>query len=510
MNLKALILILIISFICVNEANSQIEKVGIKTFLDKSISKKEYSIDSFEKAISTNSYNHSLLLNKAVRFKMYIDAQEFSSNLYAKNCKVNSSQIGITNALIKNTFQQGLQNANYLFKVAEQKESTFTNEYEKIFNQQTEMIGSYLKYTDSDCNSVLADLQMRNKGIFTDDKLGNNVLSFNYIRNPVEEILDNHTQEFSSLNNASDEDFFFTIDLPKSWTSKAKKDFSNISTVGFYEPYEKFLDASITASILSKQFITKEEMKIQNISDNDIVDFIYEDDETLVSILKIFNSKISNNKINCTLYNNGKNKMIFYNSYTDLGKATNNEILDGQVIEYFGSLFIKNGKVVNINGGALKTNGFNSYDYYSKLFFKTITSIKFKDIKKNTLYLTEEQNMKFIELSFNGLNYKFMLDTGASNVVINKTVLSDLLTNGIINKENYIGDSVAEIADGSMIACQNWLVPEFKIGNQTLKNLTVSVTDSENSMLLFGMDGLNKLNVLKLNLNDNEIILNRE
>ena len=251
-------------------------------------------------------------------------------------------------------------------------------------------------------------------------------------------------------------------------------------------------------------------MKSQNISDNDIVDFIFEDDETLITILKIFNSKISNNKIKCTLYNNGKSKMIFYNSYTDLGKATKNEILEGQVIEYFGAINIKNGKVININGGALKSNGFNSYDYYSKLFFKVITSIKFKDIKKNTLYLTEEQNMKFIQLNFSGLNYKFMLDTGASNVVINKNVLSDLLSNGVVSKENYIGDSLAEIADGSMIACQNWLVPELKIGNQIIKNLTVSVTDSENSMLLFGMDGLKKLNVLKLNLTENEIILNRE
>lgn len=45
--------------------------------------------------------------------------------------------------------------------------------------------------------------------------------------------------------------------------------------------------------------------------------------------------------------------------------------------------------------------------------------------------------MKFIKLSFGGLNYKFVLDTGVSGVVINKSVLSDLLSNGIITKENY-------------------------------------------------------------------------
>ena len=238
MNFKTLIPILLL-FISLTKVNAQIEKIGIKSFLDNSISKKEYAIDFLEKSLLNNSYNHSLILNKAVRFKMYLDAQEFSSNLYSKNCNLNSSQIAITNVRIKNTFQQGVENANYLFKIAEQKEPSFAKEYDKMFNEQTEMIGSFLKYSDLDCNSVLADLQMRNQGIFTDEKLGNNVLSFNYILNPVEEIMDNHTQEFSSINNASDEDFFFTIDLPRSWSSKAKKDFSNVSTVVFYEPYEK-------------------------------------------------------------------------------------------------------------------------------------------------------------------------------------------------------------------------------------------------------------------------------
>lgn len=509
MKIKDLILVLIVSFICVHTTNSQIERVGVKTFLAKTISKKQYSINLFEKVISKDSYNHNLLLNKAVRFKTFFDGQESTINRLVKNCKINSSKIGITNILIKNTFKQGLKNANYLFKVAKQKEPTFSNEYEKI-KEQFEIIDASLKFTDSDCISALADLQMRKQGIFTDDKVANNLLSFNYILNPVQEILDNHTQEFSSLNNASDEDFFFTIDLPKSWTSKRKKDFSKNTTVGFYQPYEKFLFGGITASLVSKPLMTKEQMKSQSISDNDIVNLIYEDDEVLVNLLKIFDSKISTNHIFCTLYNNGNNKLILFKSNYDMGEVSNNDLMDGQVLETFGSILVKNGKVINISGAGLRKNAFNSYDYYSKLFFKTITSIKFKDIKKNTIYLTEEQNMKFIELSFGGLNYKFMLDTGASRVVINKKVLSDLLSSGIITKENYIGDSYAEVADGSIIPCQNWLVPELKIGNHTIKNNTLSVIDSENSMLLFGMDGLNKLKVVKLNLKDNEIILNRE
>jgi hypothetical protein len=251
-------------------------------------------------------------------------------------------------------------------------------------------------------------------------------------------------------------------------------------------------------------------MESQNITDNDILDFIYEDEEIFLNIIKFFNTNASNNRINSTLYFDGKTKMILYNSTIDLGKALKSEIAEDLIMEYLSSLTVKNGKIIKLTGIGAKSKDFSSYPYYSKLFFKVLTSLKFKDIKKNTLYLTDENNMKFLQLNFSDLNYKFMLDTGASNIVINKSVLSELLANGIISKSNYIGDSYAEIADGTIIDCQNWLIPEIKIANQTLKNITVSVTDSENSMLLFGMDGLEKLNVLQLNLNENEIILNRE
>ena len=118
--------------------------------------------------------------------------------------------------------------------------------------------------------------------------------------------------------------------------------------------------------------------------------------------------------------------------------------------------------------------------------------------------------MKFIQVDFDVLEYQFLLDTGASTIVINKKILSELINNGIVSKNNYLGKDNTELANGLVITCENWLIPEMKIGNQKIKNVNVSVVDSEKSLPLFGMDGLNKLNVLKLNLSENEIILNRK
>ncbi len=508
MKVKKIILFLGILFL--NKSNAQIEKVEIKSFLDEVISQNDYTITSLEKSISKNSYYHSLLLNKAVRFKAFLDFQEFLVKLYSDNCKNYTYEIKLNNLLIRNKFDQGLKNASFLLEIAKNKEPNFDKKFNDILNNQKKGINSILNFSDNQCNTFSTMLQLRSEGGYYGTNSEKNVLSINYLLNPVDEIFEGQIHEFSSINNAPEEDFYFTIKLPISWIFTSKRDLPDSTTVGFFEAYENLFGASISSSILAKKFISSEEMKSKNISDKDIIDFIYKNDKTLLNIIKIFNLKMGNNKILCSFLNNGENKMILYKSYADMGKVLDNDFLSGQIFEYFGALCIKNGKFINITAGALKINDFNSFDYYSKLFYKIITSIKFKDIKKNTIYLTEVQNMKFINLSINGLDYKFMLDTGASNVVINNIVLSDLISNKTITKENYIGDSFAEIADGSIVNCQNWLIPELKIGNKTIKNLTVSVVDSQDSELLFGMDGLNKLNILKLDLNANEILLNSE
>lgn len=509
MRLKVLIIIFI--FKSILELNAQIIKKDIKLFLNNYITKENYNINNFEKSISNNSYDHSLLLNKAVRFKMFLDAQKYSSDTYSINCNNISSQIGLTNIKITNFLSQGIKNANFLFKTALKKNPSFESEFSEILNEQTKLLKPYFKYSISDCNSVLEQLQMRLKGVFLDEKLGKNILSFNYLLNPVNEILEGHKQEFSSLNYSSEEDFFFILDLPKSWNFKNKKEFSNLSTVGYFKSNEDFLNANISVSILPDRIMSEAKMLANKITDSKIVDFIYEDEEILTNIIKRFDSKVVKNKLYYTLLNYGDKKIILYKSRYDLGKEFKNEILNDHNLEFLTAIYVKNGKIIIVNCGAMsKKNDFNSYNYYSKVFYKVITSIKFKNIKKNILYLTEVQGMKFVEVNIDNLSYNFLLDTGATSIVINKKILSELMKNGIITKNNYLGKDKAEIANGTVIICENWLIPEIIIGNKKIKNIEVSVVDSENSIPLFGMEGLNRLNVLKLNLRKNEILLNSE
>jgi predicted aspartyl protease len=490
----------------IKETDSTINRLETKRFLEETISQENYTIDKLEKAIATNGTDHSLLLNKAMRFKVFMEGQNYSSKLYGQNCGEISNSINLENMRMRNTYSKGLENSKYLYEIAVSKEPDLPNQYSKIMESQIKGIKDYLGFSSSECNQVLLTLQNRNKGIFNDDKNGDNILSINYLTNPVDELFDNHYQEFSSFNNAPNEDFFLTLQLPKSWKINKKNTYTNASTVAVIEPYEKYLTAIITISIYGK--FMPEGVNQDDYSDNDITNIIYDDDEILRSVIKSFNKEIKEtDKIKTTLYQMGGKTYIIYLSESDIP----NGLVENIKIKSLNTINFHNGKLVKLNfSGISSTEQFSSFPYYSKLFFKILNSVKFRTLKENTIYLTEEQNMKFLNVSIAGFDYKFLLDTGASNLVINKKVLSELLDNGIITKYDYVGKSYAEIADGNIVECENWKVNEINIGNNTIKDIIVSVIDSEDSTLLFGMDGLNKLNVKKLNLQENEIILNHE
>jgi clan AA aspartic protease (TIGR02281 family) len=480
----------------VQQSDTNFIRLDTKSFLEETISKKDYTILELEKEISSNSYDHSLLLNKSLRFKMFLDAQNYTVKLYSKNCPSIAKQIGLENISFQNEYSDGIENSKYLYEVAVKKEPNIANQIIEIFETQKTNINGLLGFSSAECNQTLSTLHLRKQGIFDNDKLGNNNLSFNYLTNPVDELFDNHYQEFSSFSNAPNEDFFLTTKLPKSWNIKEKKDYTNASTVAVIEPYEKYLNGIITFSFYKK--FVPEGMDESEYTDNDIAEVFYEDDELLKPIIFSLNKELKeNDKIKTTLFQVGGKNHILYMTESEIP----NGLVPNQKIKSLNSISFHNGKLIKMSySGLVSKNEFSSFPYYSKVFLKVLNSVKYRKLSENTIYLTNEQNMKFLTASINGSDYKFLLDTGASSVVINKMVLSQLIENGYLTRNNYVGKSIAEIADGSIVECEDWKIPEIKIGNNIIKDITVSVINSEDSMLLFGMDGLNKLNVKKLNL----------
>lgn len=93
----------------------------------------------------------------------------------------------------------------------------------------------------------------------------------------------------------------------------------------------------------------------------------------------------------------------------------------------------------------------------------------------STIKLEKENGVYYIGVIVGGVLKKFVLDTGASDVLLSDSTEKDLIKLGIIKKENYTTPALYKIANGSIVQCRRLILPELKIGNFTVTNVTASV-----------------------------------
>lgn len=107
-----------------------------------------------------------------------------------------------------------------------------------------------------------------------------------------------------------------------------------------------------------------------------------------------------------------------------------------------------------------------------------------KSLNENgTIKLNSKNGVYYIDVSIGNITRKFILDSGASDVLISKGIEKSLIDNGFLKKEDYLPDGLYRIADGSIIKCRRLLIPKLTIGEFTLLNVQATVNNS-NTMLL--------------------------
>jgi clan AA aspartic protease (TIGR02281 family) len=98
-----------------------------------------------------------------------------------------------------------------------------------------------------------------------------------------------------------------------------------------------------------------------------------------------------------------------------------------------------------------------------------------------------------ISVQINGaLVLPFVLDTGASLVVIPEDVFRTLSRTGTVTKSDFIGAGTAVLADGSKHASDSYVLHEVQIGDHIVRNVVASVV-SVNGAALLGQSFLSKL-----------------
>lgn len=132
------------------------------------------------------------------------------------------------------------------------------------------------------------------------------------------------------------------------------------------------------------------------------------------------------------------------------------------------------------------------------IYFNTFSQTKILMNNKNGVYT--------IPVIVNGVSMEFVLDTGASTIVISSIEAAFLLKQGSITEDDINDTKYGKVADGSIIEGTSINIKKIQIGSKVIENIEAIVLNNLQAPLLFGQSALKKLG--KYSIEDNYFIFN--
>ena len=126
----------------------------------------------------------------------------------------------------------------------------------------------------------------------------------------------------------------------------------------------------------------------------------------------------------------------------------------------------------------------------------------------DTLRILALDGMTYVKIKTGSLIQVWLLDTGASDLLINDEMETILRSENIITNANYLGIGEYEMANGMIDTCRKYLLNNIEIGKFSLNNIVMAVT-TKGKRIIAGKALLNKFGSWILNNKNNTLILNR-
>ena len=168
---------------------------------------------------------------------------------------------------------------------------------------------------------------------------------------------------------------------------------------------------------------------------------------------------------------------------------TNDHIISFEdVHKWFGNFHVLKGINIKIDKGEVVVV-FGPSGSGKSTFIRTINRLE------------EHQNGK---ITIDGITKYYLLDTGASDLIINREIERDLLINGSIRQEDYLGKQSYILADNKEVNAQLVRLKNVKIGDYILNNVIAAIIDE--GSLLCGTGLLNKFRKYEI-INDEGILI---
>src|SRR5690554_4215387 len=367
---------------------------------------------------------------------------------------------------------------------------------------KTTMYANVINASNEEIESYLHDLEQQLKGKI-ENPLLENFLSFQFQENPQKEFTAGYVNTFSIKGHRKSKNTDWQLKIPKSWYAKEGNGpniiYKFISDCGNGNEIVILLVQDLN-DFYDLNYI-KEELGGEK--DEFLKELLYNEETVKGMIPK--KGKLLSLKRETIAFNEG---IIFSYQY-----ATESLGIKMQMQTLYFMLLIDD-RIYHIQA-SVNSDNINEdlnlkMNKFKPLFMQIANSIIIHKKAEDIIYLNGTENRKFISVMIGEKPYHFLLDTGASSSLISKTIINDLLANGTISSQNFLGKSVGKVADGSIVNTEIWSIPSFKIGNREIKNITIGVIDKANVESLLGMDVLNKLDILKIDLMNDKIYLFNE
>jgi len=117
-----------------------------------------------------------------------------------------------------------------------------------------------------------------------------------------------------------------------------------------------------------------------------------------------------------------------------------------------------------------------------------------------------DEGIKIIA-KINGIDVKFLLDTGCSHVSVSPAELYYMHHMGKIDKDKPIGDGYSTLADGSKKKHWVYLAKDFTVGDSILHDVEIFMLESMDAEPLLGTSVLRQLGVVRIDYENHKLFI---
>lgn len=126
---------------------------------------------------------------------------------------------------------------------------------------------------------------------------------------------------------------------------------------------------------------------------------------------------------------------------------------------------------------------------------------------QSVIKMEKKNGVYYVPCAVNGLNLKFILDTGAGDVTISLAEAAFMIKNGYMKESDLIGTEYYRIANGEITEGTKIIIRELKVGNRILTNVEASIVHTLSAPLLLGQSAIERFGKFSIDYSTNSLIL---